>query len=124
MTNAFGVFQSYYQHKFPDQKPALIALIGCIQPFVLIFFGFLAGPLWDAGHGRSLIFGGTCLTAFGYFMVSICDQYWQVMLAQGLLAGFGSCFLFVAAIAIIPQYFDRRKAIANGIAASGSGLGK
>lgn len=91
---------------------------------MLIFFGFLAGPLWDAGYGRFLILGGTCLTALGYFMVSICDQYWQVMLAQGLLTGFGSCFLYLPAIAIIPQYFDQRKAIANGIAASGSGLGK
>lgn len=46
------------------------------------------------------------------------------MLAQGLLTGFGSCFLYLPAIAIIPQYFDKNKAIANGIAASGSGLGQ
>lgn len=124
MTNAFGGFQTYYQWKFPHQQPATIALIGCIQPFVLIFFGFLAGPLWDAGYCRALIIGGACLTALGYFMVSICDQYWQVMLAQGLLTGFGSCFLYIPAIAIIPQYFDKRRAIANGIAASGSGLGE
>lgn len=123
LTNTFGVFQSYYQHKFPQQQPALISLIGSVQAFVLILFGFLAGPLWDAGYSKSLIFGGTCLTTLGYFMVSICDQYWQVMLAQGLLTGFGSCFLFVPAVAIIPQYFDRKRAIANGIAASGSGLG-
>ena len=56
-------------------------------------------------------------------MVSICDQYWQVMLAQGVVAGFGSCFLFIPATAIIPQYFTRRRALANGIAASGASLG-
>ena len=124
LTNAFGVFQTYYQHKFPNEKPAVISLIGCIQPFVLIFFGFLAGPLWDAGYCQSLMLVGTCITVFGYMMVSICDKYWQVMLAQGVLTGFGSCLLYLPAIAIIPQYFNQKKALANGIAASGSGLGE
>ena len=91
---------------------------------MLLLVGFLAGPIWDSGYGRTLIFVGACLTALGYFMVSICDQYWQVMLAQGILTGFGSGFLYLPCTAIIPQYFDKNKAIANGIAASGSSLGE
>lgn len=121
LTNAFGVFNTYYTNiKFPHEKPAIVSLIGSIQPFVLIFFGFLAGPLWDAGYCKSLIISGTAIIAFGYFMVSICDAYWQVMLAQGVLIGFGSALLYLPAVAIIPQYFTRRKALANGFAASGS----
>ena len=123
-TNAFGVFQSYYQTKFPDMQPSVISLIGCIQPFVLIFGGFLAGPLWDAGYCQSLLLAGTSITVFGYMMVSICDRYWQVMLAQGVLTGCGSCMLFLPAVAIIPQYFSKKKALANGIAASGASLGE
>lgn len=123
ISNAFGVFVTYYQVKFPDKSPAVISLIGSVQPFVIVFFGFLAGPLWDAGYCRSLVIAGTSITSFGYFMVSICDSYWQVMLAQGVVAGFGSCFLYLPAVAIIPQYFSKRKALANGIAASGSSLG-
>lgn len=121
LTNAYGVFNTYYANeKFPNEKPAVISLIGSIQPFVLIFFSFLAGPLWDAGYCRLLIVSGTAIIVFGYFMVSICDTYWQVMLAQGVLVGFGSALLYMPAVAIIPQYFTRRKAVANGIAASGS----
>lgn len=32
-------------------------------------------------------------------------------------------FLFVASVGIVPQWFSRRRSLANGIAASGSGLG-
>lgn len=123
LTNSFGVFVAYYQTKFPDEQPALISLIGSIQPFVLIFFGFLAGPLWDAGYCHSLIFGGTCMTAFGFFMVSISNSYWQVMLAQGLVTGFGSCFMYIPAVAVIPQWFNKRKALAYGLSTSGAGFG-
>lgn len=123
LTNAFGVFVTYYQVKFPDERPAVISLIGSIQPFVIVFFGFFAGPLWDAGYCRALVLSGTIITSFGYFMVSICDEYWQVMLAQGVVTGFGACLLYLPAVAIIPQYFTKRKAFANGVAASGASLG-
>jgi hypothetical protein len=83
----------------------------------------LAGPLYDAGYFTTLICSGTFLTVLGYMMTSLCTEYWQVMLAQGIVVGFGSSFLYIPSIAIIPQYFDKRKALAGGVAASGSGLG-
>ena len=62
LTNAFGEFQTYYsQTRFSGESPALISLIGSIQPFVLILFGFLAGPLWDAGYCRTLVIAGTAI---------------------------------------------------------------
>lgn len=57
-------------------------------------------------------------------MTSLCTQYWAVMLAQGICVGLGSGCLFVPSVAILPQYFTTKKAFANGIAASGSSLGK
>ena len=124
LTNAFGVFQTYYQQRFRDEDADIIALIGCIQPFVSVFGSFLAGPLWDAGYCKALIAVGSLLTSFAYMMTSICSQFWQVMLAQGVLAGIGSCLCFTVAVAAIPQYFTTKKALANGVAAAGSGLGE
>lgn len=124
LTNAFGVFQTYYQQRFPDQRPDIIALIGCIQSFMTVFGSFLAGPLWDAGYCKMLIGVGSALTALGYFMTSISKEFWQVMLAQGLVAGIGSCLCFVVVAAAVPQYFTTKLALAVGAAAAGSGLGK
>jgi MFS family permease len=56
-------------------------------------------------------------------MTSLCTEYWQIMLAQAVSVGLGNGCLFIPSIAILPQYFSTRKALATGLAASGSGLG-
>lgn len=60
---------------------------------------------------------------FGFFMTSLCTAYWQVILAQGVCIGLGNGLLFVPSVAILPQYFTTHKALANGLAASGSSFG-
>jgi MFS family permease len=45
------------------------------------------------------------------------------MLAQAFLIGLGNGCVFVPSVAILPQYFTTRKALANGLAASGSSIG-
>jgi MFS family permease len=91
---------------------------------LLIFVGVLTGPAYDAGYFNHLAWTGLFLVVFGYMMLSFCTQYWQVMLAQGLAVGFGTACLFIPSVAILPQYFLKKRALANGIAASGSSMGK
>lgn len=56
-------------------------------------------------------------------MTSLCYQYWQLILAQGLIVGIGGGCTFITAVSILPTYFTTRRALALGIAASGSSLG-
>lgn len=56
-------------------------------------------------------------------MTSLATKYWQVVLAQGIVVGLGNGCLWVPSVAILPQYFSTRKALANGIAAAGSSCG-
>lgn len=85
--------------------------------------GVISGPLYDAGYFTELIAGGTFLIPFGFMMTSLCKTYWQTMLAQAFCIGLGNGLLFVPSVAILPQYFTTHKALANGIAASGSSFG-
>ena len=94
-----------------------------MQSFLLIFVGVLSGPLYDAGYFKHLLWSGSFLVVFGYMMTSLCTQYWQTMLAQGLVVGFRSSLLYIPAIAVIQQYFEKRRALANGLAACGSSFG-
>jgi MFS family permease len=122
--NAFGVFQTYYgTNLLQDQSPSNISWIGSIQAFLLLIVGVITGPAYDAGYFRTLIILGGFLIPFGFMMTSLCSQYWQIMLAQALCIGVGNGCLFIPSVAILPQYFSKRKALVNGIAASGSGLG-
>lgn len=123
--NAFGVFQTYYEANILSNKsPSDISWIGSIQAFLLLMVGVLTGPIFDAGHFRALIVTGCFLIPFGFMMLSLCHNYWQVLLAQAFVIGLGNGCLFVPSVAVLPQWFSTRKALANGVAASGSSIGK
>ncbi len=108
-----------------DETPSRISWIGSIQAFLLLLVGgLLTGPVFDAGHLRGLVIAGTILTVFGMMMTSLCKEYWQVVLAQGLVVGVGSGCMLLPSVAVFPQYFTKRRALATGIAAAGSSLGK
>jgi MFS family permease len=125
IVNTYGAFQTYYETDLlRGHSPSQIAWIGSIQTFLFLFGGAIAGPLYDHGHFRTLLVVGTFLMVFGMIMVSLCTEYWQFVLAQGITVGIGGACLFVPGIAILPTYFSSHLVFAMGVAGSGSGLGK
>lgn len=48
---------------------------------------------------------------------------WQLFLSQGICFGFGMSCLFITTVGIPNQWFSKRRGIANGIVAAGSGTG-
>lgn len=56
-------------------------------------------------------------------MTSLCTQFWQFILAQGICVGLGGGCLFLTAVAIVPSYFTTKRAIAVGGGAVGSSIG-
>lgn len=84
----------------------------------------VVGPLYDSGYLRTLVITGSALVVFGMMMTSLCTEFWQLILAQGLIIGLGNGCLFVPSIALLPTYFTTWRAFAMGIAASGSSVGE
>ncbi|KAI5467238.1 major facilitator superfamily domain-containing protein [Mariannaea sp. PMI_226] len=124
LINTFGVFQTYYEnHLLNNMTPSAISWIGSIQMFFLMSVGIIIGPLYDAGHCHALLLVGSFLVVFGFMMTSLCQTYWQVMLAHGVCVGLGTSFLSIPGIAIIPAYFKTQRARAMSTATVGSCLG-
>lgn len=125
VTNTFGAYQTYYEaNLLKHQTPSQISWIGSIQAFLLLFIGgLITGPIFDAGYLRGLGVTGSIASVFGMMMTSICEQYWQIVLSQGLRIGVGAGCLFLPSVAVMPQYFTKRRAFATGIAAAGSSIG-
>lgn len=124
VVNSFGAYQTYYKSDLlQDSAPSAVSLIGAIQAFLLMFVGALTGPFYDAGHFRLLLLLGSFLLAFGQMMLSLCTEYWQVLLAQAFCVGAGAGCLFIPTVAILTTYFSTRLATAIGFAATGSGVG-
>lgn len=125
ISNTFGAYQTFYeQGLLKDQSPSNISWIGSIQAFMLLIIGgFVTGPIFDAGYLRAMVLVGSFASVFGMMMTSICKEYWQIILAQGLVVGFGSGCMLLPSVAVMPQYFTKRRAFATGIAAAGSSIG-
>ena len=82
--NAFGAYQTYYASgELFSASSSSISWIGSIETCLLLVTGFVSGPFFDRGGLRILLITGCFLIVFGHMMLSICDTYWQVVLAQG-----------------------------------------
>jgi len=81
--NAFGVYQTYYVRTL-GKTDSEVAWIGSFQLWLQLVSGFIVGPVFDRGYGRTLNICGTLVYIFSLFMLSLCKEYWQVFLAQGV----------------------------------------
>ncbi|KAF2022134.1 MFS general substrate transporter [Aaosphaeria arxii CBS 175.79] len=123
-TISFGAFQAYYRgNMLSSSSSSAISWIGTAQAWLLILVGSLSGPLFDLGYFRSMLITGNVLIVIGLMMLSLCDQYWQIFLAQGLCMGLGAGLLYVPSLALVGIWFDKRRAVAMGIVMSGIAVG-
>ncbi|KAL4922074.1 major facilitator superfamily domain-containing protein [Aspergillus aurantiobrunneus] len=124
MLNTFGVFQTYYESGAIFQRSSSdISWIGSVQATTLLMAGVFTGPIYDRGCLRLLLTVGSFGIVFGTMMLSLCKEYWQVLLAQGFCVGIGAGCLFVPCVSILPTYFSSKLGAALGLAVSGSSLG-
>ncbi|KAM5354202.1 hypothetical protein ACJ41O_000852 [Fusarium nematophilum] len=122
-TNVFGIFQAYYMfNQMPERSADDIAWIGSVQAYLIFATGVVGGPLFDR-FGAWLIRPAAVLYVFGIMMTSICKEYWQFMLAQGILTGLANGLLMFPALAAVPQWFNAKRGAAMGLAVAGSSLG-
>lgn len=70
-----------------------------------------------------MIWPAAILYIFAIMMTSLCKEYWQFMLAQGVLTGIANGLLMFPSMAATPQYFSKKRGAAMGIALAGSSLG-
>lgn len=121
--NSFGLFQAYYVDNMQIGTPSAVAWIGTIQVWILFNIGTFSGRATDAGYFRLTFALGAVIALFGMFMLSLCTNYWQIFLAQGVCMGLGFGLVFVPSIAIVSTYFLKNRSIALGITVTGSATG-
>ncbi|OTB04515.1 hypothetical protein M426DRAFT_58431 [Hypoxylon sp. CI-4A] len=122
-SNAFGVFEEYYlTHQLEGESADKIAWIGSLAVFLQFLSGNIGGPIFDR-YGAWVLRPAAVLYVFAVMMTSLCKEYWQFMLAQGVLLGSAMGFLQFPAMAAVSQYFDKKRAAALGVVISGSSIG-
>ncbi|KAJ5641972.1 hypothetical protein N7490_005972 [Penicillium lividum] len=121
--NAYGVYQSYYStHQLVGKSSSTIAWVGSVQTCLLLGGGIVGGPLFDR-YGANVIFPAAIAYIFSVMMTSLCQEYYQFMLAQGILGGLAAGMMFSPAMAAVSQYFLSKRGAALGVTVTGSSLG-
>ncbi|OJI98048.1 hypothetical protein ASPVEDRAFT_185266 [Aspergillus versicolor CBS 583.65] len=121
--NTFGTYQSYYTQSLTGSSPSSISWIGSSQTFLLYFLGIISGPLSDRFGVRAAIVPGSILLIASVMATSVSIEYYQIILAQGILGGIGNGFIFTPAMSCVGQYFTASRAWAMGIGISGGAVG-
>lgn len=123
--SAFAVYLAHYlqYQQFENADKLDYAAIGgiafgcglCLSP-IIIYYIRLTSPRICILTGGIFQFAGIMLAAFS-------KKLWQLYLTQGLLISFGLAFVCIPANTLLPQWFRKKRSLAQSLSASGSGAG-
>lgn len=122
---SYGVFLSYYlsHDVFPNTTALSYAFTGGLSISCALLVAPLATYLIQILGTRFVLNVGVFFETLSLIGSSFATQKWHIFLSQGVCFGWGMGFLFVGSVGITSQWFLKRRSVAQGITAAGSGLG-
>lgn len=119
---SFGAFLGPISAEFGTGRAAASAVFSLTS---LLFFtlGAASGPAADRLGPRPLLLAGAAAFGLGLAATATADRLWIAYLTYGAGVGVGVGCTYVPIIAAVGGWFERRRALAVGVAVSGIGLG-
>lgn len=118
---AFGLYIEPLEEEFGWSRAAVtlgfsvsLLVSGLLSPFV--------GRWIDTYGPRRVILVGSVMTAATYVLLATTENLWQWYTYQSINAVFRQMMFFIPFQALISRWFDRRRAVAIGILATGFSL--
>ncbi|KAK6834995.1 hypothetical protein PG987_009689 [Apiospora arundinis] len=120
-----SVYLSHYLSHglFGEARPLDYAFVGGFNFAFALLVAPLATSLARRYGARAPMLGGVVLLPAGFIAASFARSVWHLYLSQGLCIGLGIGLVYIPAAAIVPQWFARRRSLASGLCAAGSGVG-
>ena len=119
---SFGAFLGPISAEFGTGRAAASVVFSLTS---LLFFslGAISGPAADRFGPRPLLLIGAAAFGVGLVATAGADRLWVAYLTYGIGVGVGVGCVYVPIIAAVGGWFERRRALAVGVAVSGIGLG-
>lgn len=123
MCNSYGVYQTYYEEKYQHVPSNVLSIIGALQAGLTLFMA-LPSTIAMIYVGPQLVVAiGGLLACLSFMFLSISKTVAEIFIIQGLMFGLGSGIMYVHATGVTFQYFNKRKALAQGVITAGASLG-
>ncbi|KAI1460556.1 MFS general substrate transporter [Annulohypoxylon moriforme] len=124
LLNTLAVLQAWVsENELPDFPESTIGWIFSTYGFSLYFFGVQTGPVFDAHDVHFLVIPGSIGIVASMFFFSFSKEYYQYLLSFGILGGISASLLFNPSISAVGHWFQKRRALATGIACTAGGIG-
>ncbi|KAH9500384.1 hypothetical protein Btru_071688, partial [Bulinus truncatus] len=119
---SFGIFFDEFRSQFSTNKSET-SWIGSVLNGSYLIFGPVISALVNMYGCRAVATVGACLSFVAFFISTFSDTIGVFIVTYGFLGGVGFGLMYLPAIVMVGYYFERRRALATGIACCGSGIG-
>ncbi|KAI4226650.1 MAG: hypothetical protein L6R36_003016 [Xanthoria steineri] len=125
IVSSYGVYLAYYlrYNSFSGASPLDFAFVGGSTFGAAMLVAPVVTFLARRYGTRFPMFAGVVALAGGFIAASFASEAWHLYLTQGVLVGIGVGFIYIPSIAILSQWFSKKRSLANGITSAGSGIG-
>ncbi|XP_032818969.1 monocarboxylate transporter 12-like [Petromyzon marinus] len=114
----FMEFQSHFQKDYATTA-WINSMVDCLTMLCAPI-----GSLLSSHFGcRATVMAGGLFSSAGFIMASFATSIEMLYVFLGVFAGFGFSLCYSPSIVMVTKYFRRRRALATGLAMSGSGVG-
>ncbi|GFO50235.1 monocarboxylate transporter 9 [Plakobranchus ocellatus] len=121
-TFSFGVLMLELVSALGEDQ-STTAWIGSVQLGILMIMGPVVSILLQKYSIRQVVVLGALLGFFAFVVSVFAPNVAVLIITYGVVGGIGLGLVFLPSLIILVAYFDKRRAIATGIATSGTGFG-
>ncbi|XP_033726566.1 LOW QUALITY PROTEIN: monocarboxylate transporter 12-B-like [Pecten maximus] len=118
----FGTFLEHFLKYFGGSNGKTQLLSSMISGTYLSM-GLVSGALTDRFGCRRLAIVGLIVASVGLFLSTFSPNLDVMILLYGIVSGAGFGLVYTPSVVIVGHYFNKRRALATGIAVCGSGIG-
>ncbi|KAI8143758.1 major facilitator superfamily domain-containing protein [Fennellomyces sp. T-0311] len=121
----WGVMQEHFERVFENVPNAQLQLsfAGTIMELVVDLMGPVFQVLASRYGIRPVLVLGSLISVLGLELAGFTTQIWHLYLTQGVLFGAGASLLYVAAMSVPAQWFNKRRGFGLSLVSSGAGVG-
>lgn len=124
LLNSTGIFQAYlFENQLAGFSESEVGWIFSTFAFLFFFGGLQVGPIFDKYGLKILLPIGAAGLVTSLLCTSLCDTYYQFILAFSIFGGIASSILWTSSIATLGHWFQLNRGLATGLATTAGGFG-
>jgi MFS family permease len=122
ITFTFGVFYIEFLEEYEESK-GKTALVGSLLAGFYLMAGPVASALVNRYGCRVVCIAGSMISSTAFVLATLSPNITVLMLTYGCMGGFGFGLIYLPSVIIVSYYFEKKRALATGIAVCGAGVG-